>query len=279
MKRTTPSKRSLLLAALALGLLCLVSALVAREIFKRDRALKLRPRRVSTSPLPFDQRRLPRTIRVLRTKMPYLSSLCVDSYAGRCIQALPIERYLLGVVSAEEGIFLQEAKKFAPTGPSRVAAAWRVQAIAARTYAIYCVLSDKYDVARSRFQITDTPRDQAYQDRHYWQIERAIASTAGQLLVDHRGRLIYAEYSASCHGRGTRSVVQPRRRIPCHRQCQRYGFRGSSHHRGLCQWGSFLFAMHGRTLPWLLQHYYPLSRVTHPDAPPAKTPLRASVTL
>ena len=144
---------------------------------------------------------------------------------------------------------------------ARIREAWGLQAIAARTYAVYAALADKYYVGSSGFHLTDTPRDQAFTDHPGPQIQRAVRATVGQVLVDRQRRLIYAEYSACCRSKGTRDVVRRRQHIPCHPRCKDFAFAGSSHFRGMCQWGSYLFATEGRRLGWLLHHYYPNARV------------------
>ena len=139
--------------------------------------------------------------------------------------------------------------------------AWKLQAIAARSYALYALFADKYRVKKTGFHITDTPWDQVYTDRRSDQIDAAVDATRGQILVDHRGRLLHTLYSASCGGRGTRSVLRPKERIECHPDCGRHEFRRSSHYVGMCQWGSLLFALEGHSLAELARRYYPGARL------------------
>ncbi|MCA9523866.1 MAG: SpoIID/LytB domain-containing protein [Myxococcales bacterium] len=243
---------------IVIGML-IAAAAVGFYLRERRRPMRPRTRRIAFAPLAFDRRHAPATIRVLRAKLAYQRGFCVDQYNGLCIQELTLERYLRGVVLAEEGVFLRFAGsngRIDGASLARVAEAWKLQAIAARSYALYAVLVDKYDRKRNGFDLTDTPRDQAYDDRRHPAVDRAVLSTAGRVLVDRRGRLLYAEYSASCHSRGTRSLLG-NRRIECHRRCRDHAFAGSSHFRGMCQWGSLHFALDGRPLAWLLAHYYP----------------------
>jgi Stage II sporulation protein len=223
----------------------------------RQRVLDYRPR-------SFDPRLVPSHILVLRKGSDYRMAVCAADYRGKCVQRIGLEKYVAGVVAAEEGTFGKRAwvnGRLDPKRRARIQEAWKLQAIAARTYAIYAAVADKYYVASSGFHLTDTPRDQAYRARPPPEIQRAVRATAGQVLVDRRRRLVYAEYSACCRSKGTRDVVQRRQHIPCHRRCKDFAFAGSSHFRGMCQWGSYLFASEGRRLAWLLRHYYPNAHI------------------
>lgn len=223
----------------------------------RQRLLDHRPR-------PFDPRRVPSHLLVLRTGSSYYMARCAADYRGQCVERIELERYVAGVVAAEEGTFRKRATSGGRLDRRRLARireAWKLQAIAARTYALYAALADKYYVKQSGFHLTDTPRDQAYSARAGPEIRRAVRETCGQVLVDRRRRLIYAEYSACCRSKGTRDVVRRRQHIRCHPRCKDFAFAGSSHFRGMCQWGSFLYATEGRRLSWLLQRYYPNARV------------------
>lgn len=166
----------------------------------RDR-LRLHSRELDRRPIRFDPRHAPRSIRVLRTGRRHTAFGCVAAYQGRCIQELELEHYVRGVVVAEEGIFRRHAVvsgRIDRLKLRRIQEAWKLQAIAARTYAIYCILVDKYYVRASGFHLTDTPRDQAYADRRDPDIDRAVAQTRGRVLTTttRPTRLIYAEYSA-----------------------------------------------------------------------------------
>ncbi len=223
----------------------------------RQRVLNYRPR-------PFDPRLVPSHILVLRRGSDYRMPVCAANYRGQCVQRVPLEQYVAGVVAAEEGTFGKRAwvnGRLNRKRLARIREAWKLQAIAARSYAVYAAVADKYYVRSSGFHLTDTPRDQAYTDRPSPQILRAVRATAGQVLVDRHRRLIYAEYSACCRSKGTRDVVRRRQHIRCHPRCKDFAFTGSSHFRGMCQWGSYLFAIEGRRLAWLLRHYYPNARV------------------
>lgn len=217
-------------------------------------------RRLSYRPLEFDPREAPTHIYVLRPRQRFLVGRCARPYRDRCVERLALEDYVAGVVLAEEGLFAAEQAD-RPGHAAALQATWRIQAIAARTYGLYAILADKHRERQTGFQITDSTWDQAYTDRRRAAVTRAVRATRGQVLVDRRGRLIHAEYSASCGGRGTRDVVRRERRIRCHPDCRHHRYRGSSHFRGLCQWGSFLFALEGRRLPWLRRRYYPTARI------------------
>lgn len=217
-------------------------------------------------PLAFDPEAVPGTLRVLRTRKPYRTGQCVALYRGHCVEALTLERYVRGVVFGEEGVFHRAigstdlaggAHLTAAVRGRRVSEAWKLQAIAARSYALYALLADKYRVKKTGFHITDTPWDQVYTDRRNDLVDRAVAATRAQVLVDRRGRLVHALYSASCGGRGTRSVLRPSDRIECHPDCGRHEYRRSSHYVGMCQWGSLLFALEGHSLAALIRRYYP----------------------
>jgi hypothetical protein len=208
------------------------------------------------SPRAVDLEVLPDEVRVLRTQLPYRPDRCAARSRGRCVQRLPLESYVEGVVLAEEAIFAQGARGlFGWRDRRAVGEAWALQAVAARTYALFVIASGRH-LGRP-YDIEDTPRDQAYGDaRHPW-ARLAVARTRGLVLVDAEGRLIPAEYSASCAGHGTWSLLAPHRPIACHRRCQARAFPGSSHGRGMCQWGSFEFARDGATLPQLIARYFP----------------------
>lgn len=227
-------------------------------------------RRLNDRPLPFDPERAPATLRVLRTGKPYRADRCAALYRSRCVESLRLEEYVRGVVFAEEGVFHRslaatDLRAGADATPSerrrRVAEAWKLQAVAARSYALYAVLADKYRVKKTGFHITDTTWDQVYVDARSPQTDAAVRATRGQVLVDRRGRLLHTLYSASCGGRGTRSVVRPQQRIPCHPECRRFRYRRSSHYVGMCQWGSLLFALEGHSLADLAARYYPHGRI------------------
>jgi peptidoglycan hydrolase-like amidase len=221
-------------------------------------------RRLSYRPISLKTakgRRVPGRIRVLRTGKPHLPGRCVSAYRRRCVERLELEDYVAGVVLAEEGVFAGEQTE-RKGHRAALQAAWRLQAIAARSYALYAILADKHLLKKTGFHITDSTWDQVYTGRRVAAVTRAVQATRGRVLTDRRGRLVYAEYSASCGGRGTRDVIRREHRIRCHPRCRHYRYRQSSHFRGMCQWGSFLFALEGRRLPWLLRRYYPHTRIT-----------------
>lgn len=220
---------------------------------------------------------LPSEIRVLRTRKPYQAGACAQNHRGRCVERVPLERYVEGVVAGEEAIFAAEPDYWPIrlSGASMKAAAseaWALQAIAARTYALYAVATRRHD--RLPYDLEDTPRDQAYTDKRDPAIAAAVRRTAGQVLVDSRGRLVPTEYSASCAGRGTWNVLDPKQAIACHPRCQARAYPGSSHGRGMCQWGSFEFARDGEDLQALLSRYYPGTRPARAGRPRPIDPLR-----
>jgi len=251
--------------AVLLVALALIITLVRQHCRSSVRGPGYRQRLLDHRPRAFDPRHAPTHLLVLRKGRAYHMAVCAADYRGQCVERIALERYVAGVVTAEEGIFLRRAGVAAGLDKkllARIREAWKLQAIAARTYAIYAAAADKYYVRDSGFHLTDTPRDQAYTDRPAPPIQRAVRETRGQVLVDHRRRLIYAEYSACCRSKGTRDVVRRRQHIPCHPRCKDFAFAGSSHFRGMCQWGSFLFATEqGRRLGWLVRHYYPNARL------------------
>lgn len=250
-------------AALLLAL-TLVVALARRHCRSSSSDRGYRQRLGDHRPRRFDPKRTPTHLLVLRKGRPYHMAVCAADYRGQCVERIALERYVAGVVAAEEGTFLRRARvndRLDKKRLARIREAWKLQAIAARTYALYAALADKYYVADSGFHLTDTPRDQAYKDHPAPPIARAVRETRGQVLVDRRRRLIYAEYSACCRSKGTRDVVRRRQHIRCHPRCKNFGFAGSSHFRGMCQWGSFLYATDGHRLGWLLKRYYPNARL------------------
>lgn len=227
-------------------------------------------RRINDRPLPFDPEAVPGRLRVLRAGKPYRTKGCVALFRGRCVESMSMEEYVRGVVVGEEGVFERTIDR--PTFGAgagltlaerrrRVTEAWKLQAIAARSYAIYAVIADKHHLKKTGFHITDTIYDQVYVDRRSDAVSRAVEATSGQVLVDRRGRLVHALYSACCGGRGTRSVLPPNEPIACHPECHRYAFRKSSHYVGMCQWGSLLFAMEGHPADRLAARYYPKAKI------------------
>jgi peptidoglycan hydrolase-like amidase len=223
-------------------------------------------------PRAVDLAALPEEIRVLRTGRPYRAGRCAAGFRGRCVERLALEDYVEGVVLAEEGVFARARGLLAWRDRRAAGEAWALQALAARTYALYLVASGRH---RGRpYDVEDTPGDQAYGDARHAGARRAAARTRAFVLVDAEGRLMRAEYSASCAGRGTWSLLEPRRPIPCHRRCQARAFPGSTHGRGMCQWGSLEFARDGATLPELIGRYFPGARLGRlgPAATPAPPP-------
>ena len=112
------------------------------------------------------------------------------------VEERALEDYLLGVLAAEmPADFPMEALK--------------AQAVAARTYALYCADGDKHSAADL---CTDPGCCQAYQDeaarRDKWgadydrceaRIARAAAETAGQILL-YEGRAVFAAFHSSSAG-------------------------------------------------------------------------------
>ncbi|MDY0002396.1 MAG: SpoIID/LytB domain-containing protein [Polyangia bacterium] len=260
---------------LAAGAVSLLALVALGGLYLRQRLVPpLRgpfpARPLNDIPISFDPSAVPGALRVLRTGKPYRTGKCSALYRGHCVETIVLERYVQGVVSGEEGVFhraihIPELAGGAHLSESqrrrRVAEAWKLQAVAARSYALYAVLADKYRVKKTGFHITDTPWDQVYTDRRSELVDAAVGATRGQVLVDRRGRLLHALYSASCGGRGTRSVLKASDRIECHPDCGRHEYRRSSHYVGMCQWGSLLFAMEGHDLGRLVGRYYPGARL------------------
>lgn len=210
--------------------------------------------------LSTDLRKLPSTVRVLRTRKPYQAAKCVSQYRGKCVERVPLEEYVEGVVLSEEGIFAEQPdtllERVSGRGAVKAAqTAWALQAVAARSYVLYAIASKRH--RGKPFDVEDTPRDQAYSDRRDPRAQDAVRRTRGKVLVDPKGRLVAAEYSASCGGRGTWNVLGDHQAIACHPRCGSHSFPGSTHSRGMCQWGSFEFARDGATLEQLLHRYYP----------------------
>jgi len=102
------------------------------------------------------------------------------------IDELDIESYLKGVLPAEMGERSPEEYE-----------ALKAQAVAARTYALYKLQSQK---GEDRY-LHATVLDQVYQgyDSERQLSNRAVEETRGQVLT-HRGRLICAYYHAICGG-------------------------------------------------------------------------------
>jgi hypothetical protein len=264
--RRQQARQRLVLAGVALAVIGVIGVVLLWRSKKRTPPLKgpFPARALHSRPLRFDPHQVPRQVRLLRTSRPFRPARCVAAYRKRCIQQLPLETYVHGVVAGEEAIFQRRAPHRPARGQRRlrrIQQAWQLQAVAARTYVVYTLLARKYNVDRVGFHITDSAWDQVYQDGRHPLIEAAVRETAGLVLVNRRQRLIYAEYSASCGGQGTWDVVRRTQRIPCHPRCQHYAFRGSTHRRGMCQWGSLLFALEGRPLRWLVRRYYPNARL------------------
>lgn len=272
-------RRQWLVAAVvsALAVLALVG-LFLRQHFAPPLQGPFPARPLNDLPIAFDPEAVPGTIRVLRSTKPYRADRCVALFRGHCVESIGMERYVRGVVMGEEGVFGRAITQTEMAGGGhlgeaerrrRVSEAWKLQAIAARSYALYALLADKYRVKKTGFHITDTPWDQVYVDRRSKLVSAAVDATQGRVLVDRRGRLLHALYSASCGGRGTRDVLRPTNRIACHPDCGRHAFRRSSHYVGMCQWGSLLFALGGHSLAELAGRYYPgarIQRITYRDA-------------
>ena len=124
-------------------------------------AVKPSPPKVTQfmSPAQTDLKALPLFIKVLRTKKAYQKKGCVASYRGKCIERIPLEEYVEGVVLAEEEVFIHEPERWLPRlqGHSVAKAAqeaWALQAIAARTYVLYAIATKRHKDAP--FYIKDT---------------------------------------------------------------------------------------------------------------------------
>jgi stage II sporulation protein D len=105
------------------------------------------------------------------------------------IARLDLEAYLLGVL------------------PSEMPAAWpleslKAQAVAARSF----VLRKAYERRNQAYDVDSTIIDQVYKFLHEaenhpeWslKVQRAVRETRGEVLVDHRRRILKAFYSADC---------------------------------------------------------------------------------
>jgi peptidoglycan hydrolase-like amidase len=216
------------------------------------------------SPITVNLQTLPLEVKVLRTQKPYQKNKCVASYRGKCIQKIALEEYIEGVVLAEEEVFRHQPERWLSrlkglSVEKATQEAWALQALAARTYVLYAIASKRH--GNAPFDVKDTPADQAYKDDRDPDAKKAVARTKHHVLVDPSGRLIAAEYSASCNSKGTWAVSAPKQAIGCHPRCQDHNFSGSTHSKGMCQWGSFEFARDGETLKQLITRYYPNTRM------------------
>src|SRR5262249_36198452 len=113
--------------------------------------------------------------------VPYAGGIRLVRH-GRLVQAVnlvPVERYVRGVVSAENPAYWHPA-------------ALRAQAIAARSY----VLAHRN--ARASYDVFPDDRSQNYRGlmRNFPTSRKAVADTAGKVLR-YRGRIANAMFSAS----------------------------------------------------------------------------------
>jgi hypothetical protein len=189
---------------------------------------------------------------------------------------LDLEDYVKGVLPKE-------------IGTSFPAEAMKAQAVAARTYAVYYVLTKKKPICT-------TTTCQVWSATHYAETDAAVDATAG-VVVTYDGNLVSTNFAASCGGATANSedvwssALPYLRGVPCieNRQdrCEVvctpempkddlcWGVFG--HRVGLCQRGAQSMGKCGSTFTEILHHYYTgvlLEPIESPDpVEPAPEPL------
>jgi hypothetical protein len=161
---------------------------------------------------------------------------------GGTVQVMKLEEYLRGVVPAE----------MPATWPAE---ALKVQAVAARTYALAAIAHPRH---HPDADICTTVHCQAYNaSRINPATDAAVKETAGQAIL-YEGNLANAYYSANCGGHtvgnetGFGGPPAPHLRpVPCVNPGPKNG-----HGVGMCQWGAHDMAAAGDTYVTILKHYY-----------------------
>jgi peptidoglycan hydrolase-like amidase len=158
-----------------------------------------------------------------------------DSCSGR-VDVVPFELYVQRVL------------------PHEWMASWEPEAlkagaVAARSFAAHWIRAGgKYPCA----DVDDTTASQVYDETTAPETDDAVEATAGQIVVDPRGDVILAEYSAE-NGDPTADGI---------RDSTCAGMRVDGHGRGMCQWGTQRWAVQGKSYQWIVGHYYPTGRLT-----------------
>lgn len=131
--------------------------------------------------------------------------------------------------------------------------ALKAQAIAARTYALWYVISND---GRGRWDVDTTTRFQAYVSRRHPRTSQAVDDTAGIVGTTFDTGLVRRTYYSSSCGGHTRNNWGPAwlRSTPC--PCGRGVF---GHRNGMCQYGARFLAARGYTAFQILDFYYKLS--------------------
>ncbi len=163
------------------------------------------------------------------------------------VQEILVEEYLRAVVPAE--VFA--------TWPME---ALKVQAVAARSYAMYAKEHPRHPNADL---CTDAAHCQAYNpDRIHPNSDEAVRMTAGEVVL-YQEQVANTVYSANCGGHtlnnedgfGSGTVTPPPvpylRGVPCINPGPENG-----HRVGLCQWGAHDMAQNGDDYVTILKHYY-----------------------
>ncbi|XHX79281.1 MAG: SpoIID/LytB domain-containing protein [Stenomitos frigidus ULC029] len=137
---------------------------------------------------------------------------------------VPLEAYLTSVVGGE-------------SYPSWGIEALKAQAVAARSYALRLRLQP----ADTWYDLDDTTRYQSYRgiETEYSSTSQAVAETAGQIMLDHKGQVLLAEYAA------TQSITDE----------AHGGF-------GMSQWGAASLAQQGYGYREILGSYYKQASLT-----------------
>lgn len=180
-------KKTLFTAYLAL-LICLVPAF--------SMAWSSPPGAVSPAPSPSAARAEPSPSPAAKPVPSAPPRQDIELIYGEDILSLPMEEYLIGVVAAEmPASFQPEALK--------------AQAVAARSYALYCIASGKHDSGRicadfrccQAWSEDESLRSRwgADYDKYRQAVSQAVQATAGQYL-SYEGQAIFAAFHSSSAG-------------------------------------------------------------------------------
>lgn len=163
------------------------------------------------------------------------------------VQRMAVEEYLRGVV------------------PHEVPASWpeealKAQAVAARTYAYYCIAHPKF--AAQGADVDTTTKSQVWLPAYHGNTDRAIRLTRGEVIY-HNGKLINAFFHARSGGKtrsykevwgGGKTDVPYLQSVDAHDAPN--GEARNGHGVGMSQWGAHYLAKQGKTYKDIIQHFY-----------------------
>ncbi len=197
----------------------------------------------------------------------------------RRIDEIDLNSYTRGVVNAEVGVF-----RSVQGGVDAAFETWAAFGVAARSYALWFYLRQP----DAEFHIDDTACNQVYKDQRDPDVDRAVDSARGLVLVRDDGTrtIDKFEYASSCGRHGSQPEYQDAL-VPddtgghacvgswCgHDNCAGHAVNpavpdlGRCLVRGICQWGAVERSQRGDDWEAILAHYQPNLEVLGPGGGP-----------